>query len=127
MHPTSIHRTVKPKEPNENERERDKSLSLATRSNSKTACPAIPVIVRNKLNNECITTYAALDSFSTSCYMDDALRKKLCLHGYEQSLSITTIEGDSTKMKVRVVLDIEIKSLNGDYSVNVPKLYSKKN
>ena len=30
-------------------------------------------------------------------------------------------------MKVQVVSDIEIKSINGDYSVNVPKLYSKKN
>ena len=90
MHPTSILRTVKPKESNENEREKDKSLGLARRSNSKTACHAIPVIVRNKLNNECTTTHAAIDSFSTSCYMDDALRKKFSLHGYEQSLSSQT-------------------------------------
>ena len=58
--------------------------------------------------------------------MDDPLRKKWSLHGYEQSLSIATIEGDSNKMKVRVVSDIEIKSFNGDYSVNIPKLNSKK-
>ena len=134
-HPSSLHRESKPLEvqtvagigdTQDNELV-DHDVNMTTKHNFKTACPAIPVIVKNKLNNECTTTYIALDNYSTSCYMDQNLMKQLKMNGIEQPLSVTTIEGQMTMMKISVVSDLEIMSLDNNYSVSVPKIYAKDN
>ena len=133
-HPTSLHREQSPVETEKDStpREEDnnaegRTMNMTTKSDFKTICPAIPVIARNKSNNECVTTYAALDNFSTSCYMDEGLMEQLKIVGKESPITVTTIEGQSQEMKVTVVNNLEIRSLEENNAFIIPKIYAKKN
>ena len=146
LHPSSLHREFRSKRNdysrgnsrngnsrNDNLRDDNsdkgssKDFNLTARTKGKIVCPAIPVVVRNTVNNECTTTYAALDNHSTSCYMDTNLMKQLKLRGEKKNVNVTTIEGTTSCMDVKVVNDIELLSLDHANRVSIPWLYAKDN
>ena len=135
LHPTSLHREQQHSNTKKELTDRvaaeedggSGNLMMTVRRKGKVACPAIPVIIRNKINNETATTYIALDSCSTSSYMDEKLMHQLGFSSHEKNLEVTTINGPANCMKVRIVENLEIISLDTDYRVTIPSLYAKGN
>ena len=131
QHPTSLHRKDRPakeeRKPPRDEEDRTSEVNMVTRSSIKIACPAVPVVVTNKITGKKEKSYAALDNFSTSSYMDGQLMKKLGLSGRKTDLQIKTIEGRDCKINATIANNIEISSLEGDYVTTIPKVYAKEN
>ena len=131
QHPTSLHRKDRPakeeRKPPRDEEDRTSEVNMVTRSSIKIACPAVPVVVTNKITGKKEKTYAALDNFSTSSYMDGQLMKKLGLSGRKTDLQIKTIEGRDCKINATIANNIEISSLEGDYVTTIPKVFAKEN
>ena len=134
LHPTCLHREQQCSDTNNEsshcvsgEDESSGNMMMTVRTKEKIACPAIPVIIRNKVNNETATTYIALDSCSTSCYMDENLMNQLGFNSHKKDLEVTTINGRTNCMRVKVVENLEIISLDRDYRLTIPRLYAKRN
>ena len=139
QHPTSLHRDYEQKgdekeaktksesgkKPELEDKTASKNLRIKSTTN-KTACPAIPVILKAENGNE-VTTYMAIDTYSTSNYMDNKLLSKLNVTGMQKTLSLTTIENQSVEISTTVVENIEILSLDRRSSATVKKIYAKKN
>ena len=99
---------------------------MATKNNTKIACPAIAVMIRNRLNGKTVKTYAALDNHSTSSYMNEELLNNLDIRGKEITLSIKTMENKATDMNVSVVNNLELLSLDNKNKIEMKKVYAKK-
>ena len=135
-HPSCLHRNLKYEKQSSNknvgqrENEQNKeviprNMNLMAKGTIKIACPAIPVILRSKHNNNTVRTYAALDSYSTASYMDLELVKKLNIKGENKSVQITTI--DDNKIMINTVLanNLELMSIDQSTTLSLSSVYAK--
>ena len=57
----------------------------------------VPVLVRHKLSNCIVKTYAMLDNCSQATFMQNKLLGALGLHGRLTSITVKTMNGEVTK------------------------------
>ena len=57
----------------------------------------VPVLVRHKLSNCIVKTYAMLDNCSQATFMRNKLLGALGLHGWRTSITVKTMNGEVTK------------------------------
>ena len=57
----------------------------------------VPVLVRHKLSNYIVKTYAKLDGCSQATFMQNKLLGSLSLHGRKTSITVKTMNGEVTK------------------------------
>ena len=138
-HPTCLHRDqneqekVKPKSSYEKKDVSHdqkvptdaRNINLVVKGATKIACPAVPVILRSKITNEEVRTYAALDNFSTASYMDQNLMKKLHIEGEKRSLEVTTIDSNHIKIDTVVAKNLEIFNLDKTVKLSLSSVYAK--
>lgn len=140
-HPTLLHRSWR----NEDNRERPTteadraeetpdhhSRNFATISGNckgnKILCPAAPVIIKVNGRSECITVYAALDTCSSSTFIDEKILEKLGVHGKQKSIPLRTMgSAGNTKISTKVINSLEIYNLQMELKDSIPVVYSQKN
>ena len=105
--------------------ERAQALRASNRSINRVLCPCIPVKIKIKGSNDFITTNMALDTYSTACYLDEALLSELKMTGKESSITLTTMENSASAVPVKIVEDLEVHNIEGDTSITIPKLFAK--
>ena len=67
----------------------------------------------------------ALDTYSTACYLDEALLSELKMTGKESSITLTTMENSASAVPVKIVEDLEVHNIKGDTSITIPKRFAK--
>ena len=128
MHPSCLHRMKSTSDDvrrSTNNDASNKEINMKTRDNERIVCPAVAVVIRNKLNGKKIEAFAALDNYSTSSYMNAELIEKLDLLSEEKSLNVQTIEGDAQCINVSVVKNLIITNLAGNSKNKLAKVYAK--
>lgn len=148
-HPTCLHRESKPKQeshskPQQKKNETEKDTEAESKSTSegataavtcaasrcnldgkKVVCAAVPVRIKVANSNYYETTYMALDGWSTDSFMDSELLKKLKMKSYDINLSLATMSKTNISVPVKMLKNLEIQNLNGDYSVVIPEIFAK--
>ena len=102
-HPISLHgyeaEKSKAKQQDGNSSKESKvNLNCAT-ANTKSLISmcVVPVLVRHKLSNYIVKTYAMLDGCSQATFMQNKLLGSLSLHGRKTSITVKTMNGEVTK------------------------------
>lgn len=131
-HPSSLHREYSQNRPHVNRQKsetesstHEQAFRASSRQFGRILCPSIPVGIKKKGSEEVIFTNMALDTYATACYMDESLLESLNMTGKSTSLTLTTIENNSAMVKVKVVNDLQISSLDGEIMFTIPKLFAK--
>lgn len=133
-HPTSLHKDVQKDDSNksqvresEGDENEERNVNLVVKRKDKIMCPVIPVILKSKNSKNVVTTYMALDNWSTSSFMDKKLLQELNVEGTEETTSLTTIEGQNMKINITNIKDLEVMSLNNNNKVILSAVYAKDN
>lgn len=93
--------------------------------NFRIATPAVPVAVKKPNSDEFVYAYAGLDTYATATYIDEEMAKSLGVEGINTTLKLTTMQGNNIPMKVSLIENLEIYSLDGSERAIIPLLYSK--
>ena len=88
------------------------------------ALPIVPVKVKVRGKDVIVTTYAMLDSGSTSSWCSESLAKRLGVVGSRVLVSLSTIETDSTPLSCRRV-NLEIMDIAEVNIVELPDVLTK--
>lgn len=129
-HPSSLHRDPQqlPRKYSEEPHDQEtRAMNSLLTGKLRVVCAAVPVIIRDTITNKSITTYMALDNFSTASYVNGELAQKLGCRGENTSISITTLENKLSPIETKVIKSLEILSLNGNERRSLPIVYAKKN
>ena len=129
LHPSSLHNdrktAFKGREEQNIEKEPVQAFNTRNADDRKIMCPCVPVKIRKRNTSDFIVTYMAMDPYSTACYMDEHLMKKLNLQWVQTSLSLTTMDSRPNTISVKCVSDLEICSLTGKERAVIKTLYAK--
>ncbi|XP_046561900.1 uncharacterized protein LOC124270882 [Haliotis rubra] len=87
----------------------------------RVALPVVPVTVR-KNGEECLTTYAFLDSGSTNSFCSQELYDQLGLQGAKTSLSLITLTNEDCPLETTCI-SLEIADLDGRNQLKLPYVY----
>ena len=85
----------------------------------------VPVIVRVKSTGMSIKANAMLDDGSDAVFCTESLRKRLGVKGTCTKLHVHTIAGDDV-MDTKKLNGIEIMSLDGEHTIELPDVYTRK-
>ena len=102
-HPTSLHgyeaEKSKAKQQDGNSSKESKVNVNCATANTKSLISmcVVPVLVRHKLSNYIVKTYAMLDGCSQATFMQNKLLGALSLHGRKTSITVKTMNGEVTK------------------------------
>ena len=92
--------------------------------NMRIALPIVPVVVRAPGNQRCVTTYALLDTGSSSTFCSEELMKELGLTGDKELLCLTTLEKQNSKVET-MSISLEVSDVAGEIVLQLPVVYSK--
>ena len=87
------------------------------------ALPVIPVIIMNPASRHCVSTYALLDSGSTSSFIVKNLVREIGLPEESRSLTLTTIEG-TTHIETTMV-NIEVADVDRQTTIKMSNVCTK--
>ena len=135
-HPTSLHgykaEKFKNKEVDTDSRDDPKVNVNCATANTKSdliSMCVVPVVVRHKLSNHFVKTYAMLDNCSQATFMQDKLLADLGLHGRKTSITVKTMNGEVTKSS-EVLDDIEVAQASDEKEekvwIKLPSTYTQK-
>ena len=85
----------------------------------------VPMRVKAKDSNCTVATYAFPDGGSHTSFITDSLLAKLEAKGHQSTLSLTTLEKEKSELKSSVI-SLEVSSLDGENTINVPSAFSVK-
>ncbi|XP_067030834.1 uncharacterized protein [Acropora muricata] len=88
------------------------------------ALPIVPVKVKGRGKDVIVTTYALLDSGSTSSWCSESLAKRLGVVGSRVQVSLSTIETDSSPLSCRRV-NLEVMGMSEVNMVELPDVLTK--
>ena len=100
------------------------SISIARSSHEYKALPIVPVKVKGRGSSEIITTYALLDTGSTSTWCSESLAKKLGVVGPRVQVTLSTIEKDCNATSCHRVC-LEIMDMNKINMIELPEVLKK--
>ena len=100
------------------------SISIARSSHEYKALPIVPVKVKGRGNSEIITTYALLDTGSTSTWCSESLAKKLGVVGPCVQVTLSTIEKDCNATSCHRVC-LERMDMNKINMIELPEVLKK--
>ena len=104
------------------------SVSCYTNHNSSRTLTSmiVPVYVSSSERpSEEFMTYAMLDTQSDSSFVSNSLEKSLNLKGDEVRLKLSTMASSAMIVDCHVIKDLNIRGLNSQKTITVPKLYTK--
>jgi hypothetical protein len=93
---------------------------------SKIALPIVPVRVRSVDGCRWVTTYALLDSCSTSTFCSMNVVQQLAVQGQDVTLELTTLQGIKADIKTTAV-QLVIGDVGGQHEVMLPVVYTRDN
>ncbi|XP_052256117.1 uncharacterized protein LOC127861549 [Dreissena polymorpha] len=96
----------------------------AARTGAGTALPIVPVRVKAKSSDKFVETYAFLDSGSTATFCSDQVLHLLGIEGKKTILNLTTL-GNKQKQTTREVKGLEISSLDGEHTIELPPVFTQ--
>ena len=82
------------------------------------------LLVITHRSSNAITTYAFYDNGSSGCFITDDLCDKLKALGVPTQLQLCTMHGSSCTDS-QVVRDLVVTDINGQASVDLPKVYTR--
>ena len=142
-HPTVLHndkfikqtRTIQPTIPeSQSNSSRDTAAisSLATFPSNdvysnKVLCSVVPITIKVDGKINLVTTYAALDTCSTSCFLNSALLKELGVCGEQSQIALSTMENSNTQVNTRIVNNLELYDISGKLQDVVPVVFAQDN
>ena len=94
-------------------------------SKARIAVPIIPLLVGTPFGTEYIRTYAALDNFSSDCFISRDLARALDLKGTPSTLSVSTLEKEASTWHTVCFQGLEVKDLDGNNPHVLPPLFSR--
>ena len=101
-----------------------KNFSGTESTPMKVALPILPVVVQSQATQRSFTTYALLDSGSTSTFCSQELVKELGITGKKEVVTLTTLEKTNSKMETEVVA-FEISDVSCSIKLNLDRVYVK--
>jgi hypothetical protein len=132
-HPTPLHTDDYPRQPSRpNSSPLSQTLIETTNchtgagTSSKVALALIPVKIRSKHQETCITTYAGLDNFSSDCFISEQLVKKLQATGPSSKILLTTMEHKRSEFDTRIINNLEIFDIDENENIKLPPTYTCK-
>ena len=102
-----------------------KNLHTGAGGSRRVALALIPVKVKSTSSNKSVTTYAALDNFSSDCFVSDKLLKTLGVQGTPTEIKLTTMEKKNSSLLTRAVSGLEVSDLDENEKITLPVVYSK--
>ena len=102
-----------------------KTLHTGAGDSKKVALALIPVKVKAPKQQKYVTTYAALDNFSSDCFVSEELLDELGIHGKPTEIKLTTMEKKNSSFCTRAINDLEVMDLDGNEKIILPLVYSK--
>jgi hypothetical protein len=102
-----------------------KSLHTGAGNSRKVALALIPVKVKSPNQRTGVITYAALDNFSSDCFISEELLDSLEISGTPAEIKLTTLQGKHSPLRTCVVNGLEIMDLEENEKVMLPLVYSK--
>ncbi len=133
-HPTGLHdsefrpKTGKAPDPvNVNQAAETAVKTLACAINFNTIVPdnkilMSTVLVQLRLKDKIVTTYAALDSLSSACFISKSLWMDLGSQGEPVQISVKTLNSE-VKQSTMMIKGLRVSSLDGDQEIAIPKAY----
>ena len=102
-----------------------KNLFTGAGNPKKIALALIPVKVRSPKNTTCVTTYAALDNFSSDCFISDKLLDELDVPSTPTEIKLTTLQSEHNPIRTRAVSGLIVSDLDENERIPLPIVYSK--
>ncbi|XP_062610668.1 uncharacterized protein LOC134272454 [Saccostrea cucullata] len=132
-HPSILH--VNPRQGKENPVTTDQNNNSSSAAVSSTAhmgagdsvrqaLPVILVRLKSRNSDKFITTYAFLDSGSTTTFCSEEIARSLHLEGKKTVLNLTTI-GQQRTENCCILSGLEVSDLNGDHTIDLPPMYTQ--
>ena len=90
---------------------------------SVTGLPVVPVKVRAKGSDTTVHTYAFLDGGSNTSFCSEQLMKRLGVKGINTTISLTTMERESSTRKCELV-QLEVFDLEEENFIELPLVFS---
>ena len=90
---------------------------------SVTGLPVVPVKVRAKGSDTTVHTYAFLDGGSNTSFCSEQLMKRLGVKGVNTTISLTTMERESSTRKCELV-QLEVFDLEEENFIELPLVFS---
>ena len=90
---------------------------------SVTGLPVVPVKVRAKGSDTTVHTYAFLDGGSNTSFCSEQLMKRLGVKGVNTTISLTTMERESSTRKCELV-QLEVLDLEEENFIELPLVFS---
>lgn len=100
------------------------SKTNARNQKVKVAVPIVPALIKVTGTNKQVLINCALDSCSTDCWIEESLLNDLGVAGRDTKLNINTMAGNN-EVKTRVVNNLQICDINGNFLTIIPVVYSK--
>jgi len=91
---------------------------------SRLALPIVPVQVRVPGSRQTFLTHALLDGGSTATFCSEELVARMGVTGTEETISLTTLEGQGSYLRTRVV-GLEVAALGGGTFSSLSRVYTK--
>lgn len=98
---------------------------VSSGSKVRVAVPIIPVCLSLLRGRKQIRTYAALDNFSSDCFISEELAKLLELQGSHTQLNVSTLEKENSPWETVKYDGLEISDLDGNFPYKLPPLFQR--
>ena len=102
-----------------------KNLHTGAGDSRKVALALIPVKVKSPNQQAGVITYAALDNFSSDCFVSEELLDSLKVSGTPSEIKLTTLQSKHSPLRTRVVNGLEVMDLDENEKIKLPLVYSK--
>ena len=100
-------------------------MNVSDDENRKYACAVVPVLLQVSGRIEKISTYAALDTRSTSCFLNETLLTHLGVAGRPSTLTINTMGSVESRVKTKVLNNLIVRDVDGVERDTLPVVFSQ--
>ena len=90
-------------------------------------CALMPLRIKVAGTNNILSVYAALDTCSTACFIDEGILSQLGVCGEETSITVSTIEKCNSELTTKVVHNLELYDFDNRRRDVIPVVYSQRN
>ena len=131
-HPTVLHRDnynynkETPREEPKKREDEQKNLSTNKATNKKTLCATVPIKIKVAGQQKSLVVYAALDTCSTSTFIDEKILRDLGVEGTNTEISLNTMEKQNCKMETKIINNLELYNMDGVLKDCIPVVYAQK-
>ena len=135
-HPTILHRSTvnennkitKNMKINESKPENlDKSCATKQTKIKKIMCAVVPIKVRVAGKKELVTTYAALDTCSSSSFVDSKLLHNLGVDGIHGKITLNTMESSDSTLHTKIINNLQLYDMDENLKDCIPVVYAQEN